>query len=130
MRDLKLKTFDGSLQGTRFSCNWKAPIGYRLHTEVVIKQIQPHKMVRLEATGDLNGTVMCRISGTETTHVDIEWQVAATKPWMTALQPLLRPFFIWSHHAVMRNGERGLQRYIAGRIKNPGRLARDDNPTL
>jgi hypothetical protein len=130
MRGLKLKTHKGSLQGTKFSCEWLAPIGYRLHTDVKITEVMPLKIVRLETFGDLHGTVVCRISGKNTTHVAIEWQVATTKPWMIALQPLLKPFFIWSHHAVMRNGERGLQEYIAARIKNPGRLARDDNPTL
>jgi hypothetical protein len=92
--------------------------------------VVPLQKVRLKAVGDLNGTVICLISGTNTTHVAIEWQVATTKPWMIVLQPLLKPFFIWSHHAVMRNGERGLQEYIAARIKNPGRLARDGNLSL
>lgn len=102
------------LQGTTFSCSWQAPIGYRLKTSIIISEVNHLKDVTLKADGDLVGTVTCHITEvTGRTHVDINWEVDTTKPWMNHLHFILRPFFIASHHSVMRSGERGLQKYIS-----------------
>ena len=40
------------------------------------------------------------------------WEVDTAKRWMNALAPLLRPLFVWNHHAIMRAGEAGLRRHL------------------
>ncbi len=113
LKDVHNMQVTPGLQGTCFSCAWQAPIGYRLRTDVIISQVDQLETVNLDTTGDLIGTVICRLSELDDhTRIDIDWQVDTTQPWMNHLTPLLRPFFIWSHHAVMRSGERGLQRYL------------------
>ncbi len=113
LKDVHNMHITKDLQGTSFSCAWQAPIGYRLRTKVIISQVDDLEMVMLETTGDLIGTVTCRlIEDNSCTHIDIDWQVDTGRTWMNLLAPLLKPFFIWSHHAVMRSGERGLQRYL------------------
>lgn len=116
LNDLSVQTKTTKLVGTAFSCTWKAPIGYKLRTDVRITEAEDREFVTLETDGDLDGTVSCYIKDISgTTHVDIDWQVETTRDWMNALHPLLKPFFIWSHHAVMRSGERGLQKHIANK---------------
>ena len=101
------------LVGSSFSCDWQAPIGYKLRTDIVIDQVIKLKKVSLKSSGDLDGTVTCilTIQG-DSTRIDIDWQVDTTKAWMNKLSPFLRPLFILSHHAVMRRGEKGLIEYL------------------
>jgi hypothetical protein len=37
---------------------------------------------------------------------------------MNYLAPLLRPVFAYNHHAVMRSGERGLQRHLRANVSS------------
>lgn len=113
LKDVHDMNITSGLEGTSFSCSWQAPIGYRLKTDVTITKVDHLSTVILEASGDLIGTVTCDIKEIDgRTHVDIDWQVDTTKTWMNNLSPVLRPFFVWSHHAVMRSGEQGLRRYL------------------
>jgi hypothetical protein len=38
--------------------------------------------------------------------------VRTTKRWMNAIAPVARPVFAWNHHAVMKNGGRGLAQLL------------------
>ena len=101
------------LEGSTFSCDWQAPIGYKLRTDIVIDEVINLKKVRLKSTGDLSGTVTCMLTiEGDSTRIDIDWQVVTNKRWMNFLSPILRPIFIMSHHAVMHRGEKGLIKYL------------------
>ena len=101
------------LAGSSFSCDWQAPIGYKLRTNIVIVKVVDLQMVRLKSTGDLSGTVTCMLTiEGDSTRIDIDWQVDTNKRWMNILSPILKPIFILSHHAVMHRGEKGLIRYL------------------
>ncbi len=107
-----------NLEGTVFTCTWQAPIGYRLRSHITLGPVEYLQRAMLYSEGDLLGTVTCLIRDKgDATHVDIDWQVETTKAWMNRLSFLLRPLFIWGHHAVMRSGERGLRRYMQGKNK-------------
>ena len=102
------------LTGTSFDCTFRAPIGYKLHCGVIIGETIPSQRVVLHVQGDLRGTVICILHNDgDGTRVDVTWDVETTKPWMNYLNPVLRPAFVWGHHAVMRSGERGLRQFIA-----------------
>jgi hypothetical protein len=110
VHDMKLTKH---LSGTTFSCRWRSPSGYHLRSDVSIGEVLPQRQVTLHSAGDLRGTVTCRLGETAgSTRIDIDWQVETTKAWMRYLALLLRPLFIYNHHAVMRSGERGLQQYV------------------
>jgi hypothetical protein len=107
-----MKLVDG-LTGTTFSCTWRSPIGYRLRSDITIGEIIGSRQITLHSKGDLQGTVVSRLhESAGQTRIAIDWQVQTTKPWMNFLTPVLRPFFVHSHHAVMRSGERGLRDYL------------------
>jgi hypothetical protein len=107
-----MKRVDG-LRGTTFSCSWRAPMGYRLKSDVTIGKVVDLKQVTLHTDGDIRGSVICWLSETDGhTNIKIDWQVTTTKTWMKYLAPLLNPLFIYNHHAVMRSGERGLRNYL------------------
>lgn len=91
-------------------------MGYRLNSDVTVGKIITMKQVTLHSDGDVRGEVTCWLDETKgQTRVEIDWQVETTKSWMNYLAPLLKPLFIYNHHAVMRSGERGLQQYLRGK---------------
>jgi hypothetical protein len=101
------------LSGSSFSCSWRAPLGYRLGSDIKIGKIVKPDSVTLHSDGDLRGTVTCQLIEKDSqTRIEIEWRVETAKAWMNYLTPLLRPIFVYSHHAVMRSGERGLRDYL------------------
>lgn len=117
MHDMQLQP---GLSGSTFSCDWQAPVGYKLKSDIEIGTIEPRESVQLHASGDLLGTVTCRlIEHGSRTHIDIDWRVQTTKTWMNVLGPILRPIFIQSHHAVMKSGERGLQKHMREHENSP-----------
>ena len=102
-----------TLVGSSFSCDWRAPLGYKLRTDIVIDKIIKLNQVRLQASGDLDGTVTCIITKQgDSTRIDMDWQVITTKKWMNLLSPILKPIFTASHHAVMARGQRGFIKYL------------------
>jgi hypothetical protein len=114
LQDLKIVKANPGLVGTVFTCRWRAPVGYKLKTRIIICEVIPGKFVTLKATGDLTGWVKCMVKAVgNRTHVDIQWGVETSKPWMNLLYPVLKPLFTQSHHAVMKSGELGLQEYIS-----------------
>lgn len=100
--------------GTRFSCTWRAPSGYRLHCDFTITGITPHQQIVLDSSGDLVGTSVWKLSDQAgATNIAIDWQAQTTKRWMNLLSFLLKPAFVYNHDAIMRSGERGLRRYLS-----------------
>jgi hypothetical protein len=110
VHDMKLAK---GLSGTTFSCTWRAPMGYRLKSDVTIGEVIDYKKVTLHSDGDVRGTVTCQLTEVSgQTKIKIDWRVTTTKAWMNYLTPLLKPLFTYNHHVVMRSGERGFRNYL------------------
>jgi hypothetical protein len=113
LHDIRNMKVAADLEGTSFSCTWKAPLGYSLHSHITIGEAVKENQVKLHVNGDLLGVVTCILSAESgSTRVDIDWQVETTLRWMNRLTPVLRPVFLWGHHYVMRSGERGLRKHL------------------
>ena len=99
---------------------------YRLAFEMkVARRRPPNELVGL-ATGELEGVGdwSMRQEG-DWTVVRYEWSIRTTRRWLNLLAPL--PFvgeiFALNHHAVMRDGLRGIRRRLGGVA---GTYRRDD----
>lgn len=96
-------------------------LGYRLAFTVHDLQLVRPTSIRLRSRGDLEGHAVLTFTpaGNAATHVDIEWNVAATRRWMQRLDPVLRPAFVLAHGVIMRTGQRRLNRWLA--VRGPRR---------
>ena len=113
--DLRTLDVHDDYVGTRFSCVWRAPTGYKLRCVFeTLAATYPSRM-SFGATGDLIGTASWsyRQQQSGATIVDIIWEVETTKWWMNLFAPLLKPVFTRSHDQVMASGEHGLNAYLA-----------------
>jgi hypothetical protein len=110
----------GDLQGLgsvrRFT--WTSKLPYRLCFDV--RTITLTKPVYIEgaASGDLKGVGLWQLrdSGCNTTHVQYTWTVSTEKSWMNLFAPILSPVFKWNHNQVMREGGRGLAKYLGVKL--------------
>jgi hypothetical protein len=81
---------------------------------VEVASVHPTSAIKLRSKGDLEGTAECELVESKgKTIITISWHVSTTKPWMNFFGPVLSPLFVLNHHAVMRSGERGLNRYLS-----------------
>ncbi len=96
-----------------YSCTWRSHMGYQLTMVITITKHDPKDM-HFSSTGDLVGTGRFEIvpSG-NISIVSIYWDVRTTKTWMSRLSWLLRPIFRLNHYLLMKQGERGLESYLA-----------------
>jgi hypothetical protein len=95
---------------------WKSVLPYRLRFDSRVSRIERCKIYAVEVTGQLKGRGLWSFSAVpEVTQVRYDWDVEATKWWMTLLSPLARPLFAWNHDVVMRRGREGLARRLAAR---------------
>ncbi|WP_166355265.1 hypothetical protein [Phytoactinopolyspora limicola] len=113
LRDIDVRRTDG-LVGSLARCTWQSPVGYRLHTELLVTDVRARHGVEMTTRGDLAGVAFVGFAelpdrnGTRGTRIEVTWRVMTTRRWMNLSAPLLRPLFTWGHAAVMRGGERGL----------------------
>ncbi len=93
---------------------WATALPYSLAFDMETVRVEPLTLIEGLASGELDGvgrwTLTADGSGT---RVRYDWQVAATKPWMRVLAPLLRPVFAWNHGVVMARGLEGLKAWLA-----------------
>jgi hypothetical protein len=91
---------------------------YDVNWRLSVVEVNPPKMVRVEATGDLTGEGEWRLvqEGGEVA-LAYTWRVRVEKPWMQRLEFLLKPLFTVNHNYVMRRGEAGLRRELARRAE-------------
>ena len=71
-----------------------------------------------DATGELEGTGSWRLSEADGwTIVRYDWNIRTSRPWMNAVArlPFVDAIFRLNHHAVMRDGLRGLRRLLGVR---------------
>lgn len=109
--------------GVTIGMTVRAPLGYRLRCALRITAVGEGQWLTGDSDGDLVGTgridVAAHAQGAE---VRFAWDVRARRRWMRVLGPVLWPVFAAAHTAVMRAGERGLRRALAGDasgIRNP-----------
>ncbi|WP_147375185.1 SRPBCC family protein [Jiangella rhizosphaerae] len=103
------------LVGSTALCTWRSPAAYRLTFALTLTDVEPSRLVVLAADGDLTGTSSVLFEAEPGgTRLDIELRVSTTRAWMNAAGPVLGPLFRYGHRAVMRRGERGLRRVLAG----------------
>jgi hypothetical protein len=91
---------------------------YDVNWRLSVVEVNPPKMIRVEATGDLTGEGEWRLvqEGGEVA-LAYTWRVRVEKPWMQRLEFLLKPLFTINHNYVMRRGEAGLRRELARRAE-------------
>ncbi len=94
---------------------WRGVIPYSLTFDMRTTVVVPQSRLEGEACGDLHGTGRWQFSTEDgSTVVRYEWTVAVRKPWISVLSPLARPLFEWNHDVVMRWGQEGLSKWVAG----------------
>lgn len=100
---------------------WRSRIPYELTFDMRVVTVERPRLMEGRATGELTGTGRWRLfEDGGVTAVVYEWDVATTRPWMNALEPLLRPVFAWNHDWLMRRGGEGLARRLG--VTSPARL--------
>ncbi|GAC1392612.1 MAG: hypothetical protein NVSMB46_08930 [Candidatus Saccharimonadales bacterium] len=101
--------------GSTITCAWKSLLGYKLSLQLTITKIESSSAIHFSSHGDLEGIgswVIVKSTSHNKSFCKITWQVATTKAWMNIFAPILRPVFIYNHHQLMKQGKRGLQRYL------------------
>ena len=92
---------------------FRSVLPYNLVFDVRTTRVEAPTALDGEASGELVGTGRWLLrSRNQATLVRYIWEVDTAKRWMNALAPLLRPLFVWNHHAIMRAGEAGLRRHL------------------
>ncbi len=110
-RELEAGDADG--RGAYWRFTWRSRLLYRLRFGVKITRLDHLERMEGRIDGDLNGFGAWTFSEAGGVCTVLHsWQVQLNKGWMRALDPLARPVFEWNHHAVMRQGERGLSDYV------------------
>ncbi|MGS1118033.1 SRPBCC family protein [Castellaniella sp. UC4442_H9] len=95
----------------RYTCRSVLPL--RLIFVARITRVAPLRLIEGLVEGDLAGIGRChfRHTGGQTT-VRFDWQVHTTNPWLNRMGALVIPVLRWNHDRLMRNGGRGLGRYL------------------
>jgi len=116
LRVVELKKGDDDGLGSIRRSTWKSALPYTLEFDSEIIRIEHLKLIEARAFGELNGIGLWQFfdEGAGKTRVQYDWKVKTTKPWMNFIAPLARPFFRWNHDVIMRRGEEGLKRRLAG----------------
>lgn len=109
-----LRAGSGSGLGSLRRIEWGSALGYGISLDVTTTRIVKQREIEGHAHGDLDGVGLWNIeSDAQATLVTYHWAVALRRPWMRLMLPLLRPLFVWNHHAVMLAGARGMARQLA-----------------
>ena len=104
---------DGDGEGTVYRHVWRSKIPYAVRFDVTVVEVRRPNLIAASAEGGLAGTGTFRLFEAPLgTAVTYDWRVRTTKRWMNAVAPLGRPLFAWNHHAVMKQGGRGLARVL------------------
>jgi hypothetical protein len=94
---------------------WRTALPYTLTFDMCTTRIEPMIQIEGRAEGELRG-IGCwtLVPDGARTQVRYHWNVEVKQPWMRLLAPLARPAFAWNHGVVMRGGQDGLTRRLAG----------------
>lgn len=108
---------DADHLGARARYRIKSPLLYSLGFDVTVVALKRPSQIKVTAQGDLAGVGTYLLSH-EGRHTKVRylWNVSTTRAWMNLIAPVARPFFIWAHHSVMREGGAGLARHLGARL--------------
>lgn len=110
-----LRRGDAAGRGAVERIEWSTCCGRRIVTDVEAIEVVPNELLRGRSRGQLQGEGLWLLRGEGgRTLVTYVWRVKVERGWMRWFAPLLAPLFRWNHRAVMRAGERGLTRHLAG----------------
>ena len=107
---------DGGI-GTVDRMTFVGRLPYRLEFDMRVTRRDPPTSLVGAATGELEGVGDWSLAQDGAwTRVRYVWAIRTTRPWMNLLAPL--PFvdaiFRLNHHAVMRDGLKGIRRRLGG----------------
>jgi uncharacterized protein YndB with AHSA1/START domain len=111
-----LRRGDPSGLGAIRRIDWASRLPYGFTLEVECVEVQRLCLLRGRSRGHLEGEGLWTLAprGDGTTDVRYTWRLDVNRPWMRLTAPLMAPVFRWNHEGVMRGGERGLARHLAG----------------
>jgi hypothetical protein len=99
--------------GARYERVTRGRLPYSLRYVITMTLVDRPNEMAYDSEGDLagRGRMVLRPAG-GVTEVVFYWDVETTGRWLNRLAPLLKPLFAWNHTHVMREGEKGLTRYL------------------
>jgi hypothetical protein len=99
--------------GKRVALHTKGWLPYTLRWQFVVTDVSQTGFA-LRASGDFDGRgVWAFAADGEYTNITYDWHIAANKPLLKRLSPLLKPVFARNHEWAMRQGELSLNRELA-----------------
>ena len=113
-RVVQLEPGDAEGRGSLLRYTWRSRLPYRLSFDLRTTRVERHAVLEGEATGELRGVGRWTFTPDgAVTRVRYDWNVEATRRWMTLLAPVARPAFAWNHDVVMGWGLAGLRARLA-----------------
>jgi hypothetical protein len=101
--------------GARWDLTFRGRLPYLLRFEIETVRREPPHTLEGAATGELEGVGAWALDG-EGNHTTVryDWRIRTTRWWMNLFAPLpfVDPIFRLNHHAVMRDGLRGITREL------------------
>ena len=92
--------------------HFKGRLPYHLHTTSRIVELDPPTRLAADVAGDLRGRGVWTLTPNGSgTHVRFDWRVAADRPLLRVLTPVLRPLFRWNHNWAIARARDGLASY-------------------
>ncbi len=112
----QLSAGESSGRGMRIRQGWRGWLPYTLKIDVEIVDIARHRLLQGRAAGDMEGTCTWTFepAGGRTT-VRFVMDVRPARWWMNLPVPLAGRVVTSNFNAIMRSGEQGLTRVLAGR---------------
>jgi quercetin dioxygenase-like cupin family protein/uncharacterized protein YndB with AHSA1/START domain len=96
--------------------HFRGPLPYTLRATTTTVRHEPPHRVETAVDGDLRGTGIWTLTPTPAgTHVRFDWRVAADRPFLRVLTPVLRPLFRWNHGWAIKRAQAGLEPYARQR---------------
>lgn len=92
---------------------WRSFLPYTLVFDMELLYLEPQSALHGMASGEVEGLgrwSLVEVDGS--THVAYDWNVRTTRRAVNWLTPLARPLIERNHHAIMREGARGLARHL------------------
>lgn len=94
----------------------KSALGYTLQLEAETVAIDPPRMIKTIARGQLAGTGEWEfIEEGDTTHAIFTWIVESHHWLLNILEPIAKPLFAWSHDDASHKGHLGLKKLLEKR---------------
>lgn len=107
--------------GDVFRCTFKTKMLFRLSIHLKVVDRRKPNQFTLEVEGPLAGIGTCYMEQTEdgqSTLLRCEWKVRLHQSGLRALNPVLRPVYIWSHDRVMDEGVQGVAESLNATVSN------------